>query len=130
MKIFILDDDDISNELSKIILNLAGINDIEYRGSGKEAIKYLDDCHEKGLFPDLILVDINLPGMSGFNFIEHYESNYMNLNPGTRLIMLTNSVSDEEKFRALTYNSVIDFWSKPLTFSQIDDILKTFGVKT
>lgn len=130
MKIFILDDDEISNELTNIILNMSGIHDVDFRHSGREAIKYLDENREKSTFPDLIFVDINLPGMNGFDFIENYEKTYMNMNPDTRIIMLTNSVSEEEKFKALTYDSVIEFWSKPLNINILQDVLSRFGIRS
>lgn len=130
MKIFILDDDEISNELTNIILNMSGIHDVDFRYSGREAIKYLDENQEKNTFPDLIFVDINLPGMNGFDFIENYEKTYMNMNPATKIIMLTNSVSEEEKFRALTYESVIEFWSKPLNINILKEVLARFSIRS
>lgn len=130
MRIFILDDDEISNELSRIILNLSGVEDIDFRGSGKEAIKYLDDCLRDDHFPDVIFVDLNLPGMDGFDFIQHYEAHYRNYYPRTGIILLTNSVVEDDRYRAKNYESVIDFWSKPLTSNNIEELISRFRIKS
>ncbi|MGE5419638.1 MAG: two-component system response regulator [Chloroflexota bacterium] len=125
MKIFIIDDDEISIELSRIILNMSDVEDVDYRGSGREAIKYLDDCFKREAFPDLIFLDINLPGMDGFAFISHYEAHYKNFFPDTGIVLLTNSVTEDDRYRAENYDSVIDFMSKPLTSNNLDELMKT-----
>ncbi|HLN20321.1 MAG TPA: response regulator [Bacteroidales bacterium] len=130
MRVFILDDDEISNELTSIILNLSGIEHIDVRHSGREAVRFLDEHQEKNTFPDLIFVDLNLPGMNGFEFIEFYEKTYLNMNPETKIIMLTNSVNEDEKFKALTYESVIDFWSKPLNINPLEEVLSRISVRS
>ncbi|HEX2969714.1 MAG TPA: response regulator [Bacteroidales bacterium] len=129
MKIFILDDDEISNELSRLILNMSGVENVEYRRSGKEAIKHLDECMKFDDFPDLIFVDLNLPGMNGFEFIEFYEAHYRNYFPETGLILLTNSVMEDDKFNAKNYESVIDFWSKPLTSNNLEEIIERYKIR-
>lgn len=124
IKIFILDDDEIGNELSRTLLHMSGIDDVTFRFSGRESIKYLDECLHTENFPDMILVDLNLPGMDGFAFIENYDINYRNYYPGTGVIMLTNSIVAEDKFTALKNNSILDFWSKPLTKMHVCELIR------
>lgn len=130
MKIFIIDDDEISIELSRIILSMSDVENVDYRGSGREAIKYLDECLKNDGFPDLIFLDINLPGMDGFDFIRHYEAHYRNFFPETGIILLTNSVIEDDRYRAENYESVIDFWNKPLTSNNFDDLMRRLKIKT
>jgi CheY-like chemotaxis protein len=130
MKVLILDDDEISNELSRIILNSMEINDIDIEATASDALQYLDECKREGEFPDLLFVDLNLPGMNGFDFIELYEKIYMQYNPGSRIIMLTNSVVDEDRDEAMRYDSVLDFWSKPLSIPKLKDLLRTIRITT
>lgn len=130
MKIFILDDDDISNELSKIILGTMDITDIDVCTNAEEAIEYLQRSKEENDFPDLMFVDINLRGMSGFEFINLYESEFMEHNPGSKIIMLTNSVVDEDREEAMKYDSVLDFWSKPLSIPKMKELLRTMKIPT
>lgn len=130
MKIFILDDDEISNELSKIILNLSGMLDIDIRTTVFEAISYLSERARENAFPDILFVDLDLPGMDGFAFIEYYEKHYKKKFPDARIVMLTNSVIEEDRIRALKYESVSDFWTKPLTVNNLNDIIRSRDVKT
>jgi CheY-like chemotaxis protein len=130
MKVFILDDDEISNELSRIILNSMEINDIDIGTSATEAIDYMEQCKEEGEFPELLFVDLNLSGINGFSFIRLYEKNYMQYNPGSRIIMLTNSVVEEDRDEAMKYDSVLDFWSKPLSIPKLKDLLRAIRITT
>lgn len=130
MKIFILDDDEISNELSKIILNLSGISDIDIRTTVFDSISYLSERAKENKFPDLLFVDLDLPGMDGFAFIDYYEKHYMKKYPDSRIVMLTNSVIEEDRERALTYESVIEFWTKPLTVNNLNEIIRNKGIRT
>lgn len=129
MKIFILDDDEISNELSRIILNLWGIRNIDIRTSVFDSISYLSERARENSFPDLLFVDLDLPGMDGFAFIEYYEKHYKKKYPDAGIVMLTNSVIEEDRDRALKYESVIDFWTKPLTVNNLNDIIRSKGIK-
>lgn len=129
MKIFILDDDEISNELSRIILNLSGFSDIDIRTSVFDAISYLNERARNDSFPDILFVDLDLPGMDGFSFIEYYEKNYKKKYPDSRIVMLTNSVIEEDRTKAMKYESVIDFWTKPLTVNNLNEIIKSKDIK-
>lgn len=123
IKIFILDDDETNNELEIMIMQSIGISNIDVRTSGKEALRYLDDCKEKNNFPAIMFVDLNMPGMHGFSFIKLYEENYRNFSPHTRIIMLSNSILENEKKEALKHESVLDFWSKPLKAGKLQEAI-------
>jgi CheY-like chemotaxis protein len=129
-KIFILDDDYISNELNRFIFRFIGINDVDIRMTVSEALHYLQQCNENNAYPDLLFVDLNLPGMNGFKFITEYEKNFMKFNPGQRIIILTNSISDEDRHKAMEYVSVLDFLSKPLRKNKLKEILQKVNVDT
>jgi CheY-like chemotaxis protein len=127
-KIFILDDDPISNELNKIIFSMMGLKEITIKTTGTDAIQYLEQCNADKDFPDAMFIDLNLPGMNGFEFIEEYEKRYMKYNPGPRIIMLTNSILEDDRIRAMQFGSVLDFMSKPLNKNKIREILQKVNV--
>lgn len=128
LKIFILDDDQIHNDLNEIMLNSMGISDIDIRTTGKEAMFYLEECSRSNNFPSLMFVDLNLPGMNGFDFIEHFEKHFKNKCSCVRIVMLTNSILEEDRTRALQYDSVLDFLSKPLTTGKMKELLERVRV--
>ncbi len=63
-------------------------------------------------FPEVIYVDLNMPVQNGFDFIELYEKEFLDLHPDSRLFMLTSSLRSEDRHRALMYRSVREFVSK------------------
>lgn len=123
IKVLLLDDDELANELVVFILELAGITDYNIFTTGEDALAWLNNCRKENNFPDIIFVDINMPGMDGFQFIKHYEKNYMRFSPETRVILLTNSVLANEKMQAAQLESVYGFWNKPLTQARLKKLI-------
>lgn len=123
IKILLLDDDELANELVVFVLELAGITDYHICTSGEKALEYLNKGSSENNFPDVIFVDINMPGMNGFEFIDLYEKDCMKYSPGTRVILLTNSVLASEKKQAMQHESVYGFWNKPLTHERLKELV-------
>lgn len=114
-EILIVDDESISilitEKLLKVYdpaLNVKGIT------SAPEAIAYL-----AGHQPDLILLDIRMPIMDGFSFLEAMKER----NFSTPVIMLTSSTSVEDKERCESYANVIRYQTKPLTVAMLGRML-------
>ena len=124
--ILLIDDDKASNYLAKVIISDIGITaPLEVSTNGKEALDYLEACCANGEdgFPDLILLDINMPVMDGFEFLE--KSQYLPCMQKHRplIIILTSSQyhSDIERARSYQINHYI---SKPLTEEQLREIFE------
>lgn len=118
--VLLLDDNPSCNFIMSEFIKLADetIN-VVCRESAEDAIEYLRSPDI--VFPDVIYVDINMPVMSGFEFIEHFEKEFYSTRPRTRLFMLSSSLRFDDKQRALAFDSVVDFVSK----SDIDDFLQS-----
>ena len=84
--------------------------------SVEQALEILADSQE---FPDVIYVDLNMPVFDGFDFIESFERVFFERNPECKLFMLTSSLREEDKVKALQFRSVKGFVSK----SDIDTFL-------
>lgn len=78
--------------------------------SVEDAIDLLDD--PRNVFPEVIYVDLNMPILNGFDFIELFERKFMAAHPETRVFMLSSSLRNEDRHRALMFRSVQDFVSK------------------
>ncbi len=72
----------------------------------------LDLLETSDAFPEVIFVDINMPVLSGFDFIEIYERNFLGTNPSSKLYMLSSTLRQEDKQQALNFESVKGFMSK------------------
>ncbi len=120
-KVLIIDDDDLSIFLiGMTIEEIAFIKSHDSVTSGWEALNYLN---EKDTAPDLILVDLNMPEMDGYEFIQRFEEDHWKKTPNTQVIVVTSSQRDSDKTKSLSYQSVIGFVHKPITEEKIRGVL-------
>ena len=116
-KVLLVDDDEITNFMSKQILSEIGLNKVSSVSNGQEALTFLQtNC------PDVIFLDIKMPVMDGFEFLSELQE--QQLCKGTKVIMLTSSSRETEKKQATSFNNVIDFLVKPLTKLKIGEVLQ------
>lgn len=117
--ILVVDDDKICNFLTVNALKKAGIEgDIDVVINGLEAINKLKDAFN---FPDLILLDINMPIMDGLDFLKTYREN--GFEGKSKIAMYTSSIREADKEIAFQYNDVFDFINKPLTHEKLLDLI-------
>ncbi len=122
-KILLIDDDEINNFTVDAILKRVGfIETYTIKDNGWDALEYLRDIDKKN-FPNLIFVDINMPEMDGFEFIERYEAMFWATHQDTKISMLSSSVSERDRERALKLSSVSEYVFKPLTESKLAKLL-------
>ena len=85
-----------------------------------EALDYLKGLDPTYSRPELIFLDINMPGMNGWEFLEEYKL----LPFKTNIVILTTSENPDDKAKALTLGVVSDFRTKPISKEMIELILK------
>ncbi len=114
-KVLLVDDDDIVNSINKVIIQHAKFADeIVSETIASRAIDYIKSQKEKGSLPDLIFLDINMPEMDGWDFVDEYMKLGLDDN-GPRIIMLTSSINPRDENRASLIDEITDFMSKPLS---------------
>jgi CheY-like chemotaxis protein len=97
------------------------------KNSGKEALDYLrSKDKETDVKPDLIFLDINMPGMNGWEFLKEYRLLDEGTKNGAIVIMLTTSSNADDKAKAKTYDLVFDYITKPLTKEIMEDITSRY----
>lgn len=118
--ILIVDDSPAFINLAKLMINKTGIIcKIHEASNGKRALDYLSQAEQ---CPDLILLDINMPVMDGFDFLEDYKL-ASNCHPLTSIYMLTSSAQEIDKAKAHSYGIVKGYFEKPLTKENILQII-------
>jgi CheY-like chemotaxis protein len=121
-KILLVDDSQPFNFLSRITLQQAIPQcTIDEALNGKSALDYIgrsSDC------PDVILLDLNMPVMDGFEFLKEFEKKGK-CTGMTKIFILTSSQREEDRETALSNKFVRGYLSKPLSPPQIEQILAT-----
>jgi CheY-like chemotaxis protein len=111
--ILVVDDSRVSRLLSRqFILQKHPDWAVAEAASGEEALDKL-----QSITPDLIMLDLNMPGMGGFAAVEKIRQQY----PASRITLLTANVQDATRDRAAALG--ISFAEKPITETRIDQIV-------
>jgi CheY-like chemotaxis protein len=127
-KIMLVDDDCINNFLNEEIIREMGISeDIVVHTSGSEALHWLmENQNGSGQPIDIIFLDINMPGLDGFEFIG--ELRMLGLTEDLPVILLTTSdnIRDKDKAKELR---VWGYINKPLSKEKISTCLQQWPVE-
>ena len=100
-------------------------NDLVFVGDGIEAIEFLDSCESLDDLPGLILLDINMPRMDGFEALEKIKTSkrYRHI----PVVVLTSSDREEDVARSYE-GGACSFVSKPVKFEDFRDVIANFNV--
>ena len=125
----IVDDDPQNNSLSRMairkVLGNVPVKDFEVPETGLE---YIGKDFETGSSDEktVLLLDINMPTMTGWEFLEEFDKLSENIKMQFQIFMLSSSVDPSDIERATSNPLVTDFIEKPLNK---EDLEKMFGVK-
>lgn len=120
----LVDDDKNDNFFHERAIKKSNLSTIVIaKNSGMKALEYLKSMKDNNdLQPDLIFLDINMPGMNSWDFLKEYTRLDKELLNRIIVIMLTTSDNPDDKARAKTWKNVSDYIIKPLTKEKMDDI--------
>lgn len=124
--LLLVDDDEIFTFMTKRIIEKTHLAEqIKIFENGKEAIdflKYAADTPE--LLPEIIFLDLSMPVMDGWGFLEEYIQLKPRFGKKITLYIISSSVSPKDHERAKNYSDVSDFIIKPMTKEKFIDIIK------
>jgi CheY-like chemotaxis protein len=123
-RVMLIDDSEADNVYHQIMIERSGVvEEVVVAESGFEALSYLKD----GASPDvnLIFLDINMPGMNGFEFLEQY-ARLNDRHPAAVVVMLTSSPSSEDHRRATEYPAIKAYMTKPLSAEATAKLVEQF----
>jgi two-component system chemotaxis response regulator CheY len=126
-RVFIIDDDPIHQRIAQIMISKHNLFD-EYF-SYTEAQKALDFLQEnkknEETLPDVILLDLNMPVIDGWDFLETFETLVKEFEKNIRVFIVSSSVDEKDVLRSKSYVAVKGFISKPLSPDIIRSIIVT-----
>ncbi len=122
--ILLIDDDEIFIFLtSKLLQSISEVGNISVSYSAMEAINYLEMIDQKG-FPDIILLDLNMPGLSGWDFLEFYSILHPKFKKQPLLYVVSSSIAANDTERALKLRGVSGYIAKPINTDSLKKIFQ------
>lgn len=121
INLLVIDDDDINIFIIKKIVEKTGFNvNMVSKANGLLAIDHLKATMDQVDFPNLILIDINMPVLNGWEFLDTYDT--LNISKKVDMYMLSSSVYENDIEKAKTYAKVKGFISKPLSIERLIEL--------
>ena len=115
--IFIVDDDPIHQQIAKIMIERQAISsNIRIFSDAQDVLDYIrQNAGDIQALPDLILLDLNMPVMDGWEFLEEYAAFCNQLPKRIRIFVLTSSIDEKDRERVSAYDFVTGYLTKPLS---------------
>ncbi len=122
----LVDDDDIFVFLTTKIIEQTNLVDlIKVFGNGLDAINFLkENKNNVDALPDIILLDLNMPIMNGWQFLEEYNKLNPTIGKKITIYICSSSISPDDITRAKTISEVSDYIIKPITKDKLIDLIK------
>ena len=119
--IMLVDDNEIDNLINQKMIEVSGICEKIFVHSGaKSAIEFLKNLEKltavsKEILPDVIFLDVDMPLMDGFQFLDQFEQLGEDVKSHCKIVMLTSSINPLDVNRAKESSYITKYINKPLT---------------
>lgn len=126
--VMLIDDNEIDNFINEKMIEGCNIAPRVYiHTSSKSALEFLHNLQRakdipEELIPEIIFLDINMPMMDGFQFIDEFEKMEKSITTHCKIVMLTTSINPADVERSKKYKNVIRYLNKPLTQESLDSL--------
>ncbi|MFC6997971.1 response regulator [Rufibacter roseus] len=126
-RVLLIEDDEITTFLNQTIISSTGVSeDLVSAANGQEGLEYLLSLPAVDEFPNLILMDLNMPVLNGFGFLEEYQKLEFSKSASTKIVVLSTSTHDND-LRQIKELGVTTFLEKPLTTDAFLEVVKNLS---
>jgi len=124
----IIDDDEVYIKLVRKIIDLKQLSEnLLIFKNGQEALNYfkpiLENLSDKD-FPEIILLDLNMPVMDGWNFLNEFTKIKTKTKVKTTLYIVSSSINPSDLQKAKTYSMVTDYLVKPIKMTDFEALFQ------
>ncbi len=127
--VMLIDDNEIDNLINQKMVEAARLSDYIYTHTGaKSAIEFLKNIEQleksivESVLPDVIFLDIDMPLMDGFQFLEEFNKLKDTTIKKCKIIMLTSSINPQDVSKSKKYEAVKKYLNKPLSQESLTEL--------
>ncbi|TAH42845.1 MAG: response regulator [Bacteroidetes bacterium] len=123
-RVLLIDDNDIDNFINeRMITTNMFSKTVIIKNSAESALQFLKENEgNDAAMPQLIFLDLNMPVIDGFGFLEEFEKLSEKVRKNAKVIVLSSSISPEDINRASTNQYVVKYVNKPLNEKYLEAI--------
>lgn len=125
-KLTLIDDDKIFIFLTRKAIEKTNLIDqIKVFDNGLDALNFLkENINQVEILPEIILLDLNMPIMDGWQFLEEYALLHPSIGKKITIYICSSSISLEDINRAKAINEVTDYIIKPISKDRLIEVIK------
>ncbi len=126
--ILLVDDDESTNFINSVFIKKLDIDVDVYKAlNGAEALEILEESiGDPDFFPCLITLDINMPVMNGWTFLERYKKVSPSIKNNCVIVMTTVSEDEKDLIRATNNEDVKEYFQKPMSDEKFSTLLNEY----